>query len=271
MRAVPAFGQILGLTLALILPQPGRAWEWLKPEPEDPTRYVAPRAGDEGGSGAGQCIAAILDAEQRYGIPDHLLLALGLQEAGWQSPEGLTVWPWSVNAAGEGRRFSSRAEALAFVTRKQAEGVDSIDVGCLQINLRWHPEAFTSPAQGFDAGVNTDYAARFLRLLFEESGDWQTAAGRYHSRSSAPQAVYMAGLQRNQQVVARRLTQLTALAYGGGSDDFAEDWYAPAAPAYRTEGAIWGAGIAGEEGAHRTLYSAEDLQPVLPDFLPPEA
>ena len=261
-----------GLLLALALPLPARAWDWLKPDPEELASYEEPLAGyDDSSPEAGQCIAAILAAERRYDIPDNLLLALGLQEAGWQSPEGLTVWPWSVNAAGEGRRFSSRAEALAFVTRKQAEGIDSIDVGCLQINLRWHPEAFLSPAQGFDAGVNTDYAARFLRALFDESGDWQLAAGRYHSRSDAPQAVYLAGLKRNQKVVAARLPQLMALAEGAGGYAAGGDWSEPAPPSYRTEGAIWGALIAGEEGAYRTLYSAEDLQPVLPDFLPPEA
>ena len=72
-------GLCLSLCLSLALPLPAGAWDWLKPEPEDPTRYEEPLAGYDGGSEAGQCIAAILAAEQRYAIPDHLLLALGLQ------------------------------------------------------------------------------------------------------------------------------------------------------------------------------------------------
>lgn len=247
-------------------PDAARAWTWLsQPAPPDLDLPNMPDLPESSDGPVGICLSAILQAEARHQIPDHLLLALGLQEAGWQSPEGLTVWPWSVNAAGEGRRFDSRAEAMEFVRARQAAGVQSIDVGCLQINLRWHPQAFESLAEGFDPIVNADYAARFLRRLYDESGSWQLAAGRYHSHSEGPQATYLASLRRNQAVVSARLGELTARAGGAGPSQT----LSPAAPDYRTTGAIWGAEMAGAEGAARTLYSAFDIVPILPAFLPP--
>ena len=63
-------------------------------------------------------------------------------------------WPWSFNAAGEGRYMASRAEAVAEVQARQAAGTRSIDIGCMQINLLHHPDAFESVEAGFDPETN---------------------------------------------------------------------------------------------------------------------
>lgn len=270
---------VLGaLAVSLALAGPAAAWSWLQeaPAPADPIAEDSPEAAPAGTGQDGQCLQAILMAEARYDIPDHLLLALGLQEAGYKSPQGLTIWPWSVNAAGEGRRFANRHQAEAFVRQKQAQGVDIIDVGCLQVNLRWHPEAFATLSQGFDPAMNVDYAARFLRMLYEESGDWWVAAGRYHSRSPGPQQTYLSSLARNHRVAQAQIAHFMALAQDTGlSMRDLPGQYAQLAPTrtptpYRTEGAIWGADLSGQEGSRRSLYSALDLEPVLPAFLDPE-
>ena len=71
-------------------------------------RFDAPRpAGDD----ADLCIRAILAAERRFGIPDNLLLAIGLTEAGRTVGGGVTVWPWTINADGRGWFFDSRSAA----------------------------------------------------------------------------------------------------------------------------------------------------------------
>lgn len=284
MRAIAAMAALLLCAAA----PPASAWGWLSPPaaaPEEAGSLPAetqlqessPPAARLGGDD-GVCLAAIFGAEQRYGIPDHLLLALGLQEAGYGGPQGLTIWPWSVNAEGDGRRFENASEAIAFVRARQAAGEELIDIGCLQVNLRWHPEAFGSLTQGFDPHRNVDYAARFLLSLYAETGDWWAAAGRYHSRSEGPQGVYLASLRRNHQVALARLGGFIALAEAVGETLPAA--YAFAAlpePArrsptpYRTEGAIWGADLSGAEGGRRSLYSALDLEPILPAFLPPES
>lgn len=146
---------------------------------------------------AGVCIAAIRQAEAAYGIPTDLLLAIGLQEAGMSYNGSMTIWPWSLNVEGRGVRFDTRAEAEAFLAGELAQGRQSIDVGCLQINLRWHPDAFPTPAAGFDPARNADYAARFLSGLYLETGDWLEAAGHYHSATPELKAIYLSGIERH--------------------------------------------------------------------------
>src|SRR3954451_5425840 len=89
-----------------------------------------------------QCSQAIKVAAQGSGVPHPLMAAIGMVETGRQDPSTGTwsPWPWSINAEGKGMLFSSKAEAIAAVRALQAEGVRSIDVGCMQVNLMHHPD-----------------------------------------------------------------------------------------------------------------------------------
>ena len=128
--------------------------------------------------GEASCEAAINGAERRYGLPQGLLMQIGLTEAGHQG----RIWPWTVNAEGKSYYFASRAEAVGFVHAQEARGVQRIDTGCLQINRYWHPEAFASVEASFDPVLNADYAAQYLNQLRRELGGWAEAVGAYHSR-----------------------------------------------------------------------------------------
>jgi len=72
---------------------------------------------------------------------------------------------------------------VAAVRKLRAHGVQSIDVGCMQVNLYQHPQAFTSLSQAFEPQANIAYAASFLRTLYDEGGSWKKAAAHYHSRT----------------------------------------------------------------------------------------
>ncbi|MDH3593349.1 MAG: transglycosylase SLT domain-containing protein [Rhodospirillales bacterium] len=124
-------------------------------------------------------------AARRSGLPHHLLGAIAKVEAGrWNAAEGAVIaWPWTVTAEGRGRYLPSRAAALAEVRTLRARGLSNIDVGCLQVNLRYHPEAFASLEDAFDPARNAAYAAGYLARLRQETGSWTTAIGRYHSRT----------------------------------------------------------------------------------------
>jgi soluble lytic murein transglycosylase-like protein len=136
---------------------------------------------------SGACRDAAAIAEQQHGLPPGLLLAIGRQESGrWDAATGeILPWPFAVNAAGESRFFATRQGAAAFVAARQAAGVQSIDVGCFQINLRHHPDAFATLDEAFDPAANAQYAASFLTRLHAETGNWEAAAGRYHSATAA--------------------------------------------------------------------------------------
>lgn len=229
-----------------------------------PVPKPAPRPAEQAPTGA-DCIAAILDAQARYGIPDNLLLAIGVQEAGRRGRDGLTVWPWTVNAEGEGMFFRTRAEALSWVHAKQAAGVRSIDVGCMQVNQKWHGGEFASLEQAFDPMVNVDYAARYLTGLYRDAGDWWAAAGRYHSATDSYQQVYLTSLRRNQAAVTAALGPLIAQARGAGMFALAAR-AEPAAPAAPPPPVFWSAGREGPAGARFSIYSNSPIRAVLPDY-----
>jgi hypothetical protein len=138
-----------------------------------------------------QCRAAIRAAERAAGIPAQLMAAIGRVESGRRAADGsVNPWPWSINAEGEGRIFESKAEAVAAVRALQARGVRSIDVGCMQVNLLHHPDAFASLEQAFDPAANAAYAARFLVELHGQTGEWPAAAALYHSATPELGAEY---------------------------------------------------------------------------------
>ncbi len=130
------------------------------------------------------CTVAARQLEKKYQIKKHLLSTITNVESGrWnQERQRNTAWPWTVNAQGKGRYFDTKQEAIAAVKKLQAKGVKSIDVGCMQINLAYHPEAFDNLDEAFNPYKNVEYGAKFLKKLYAKKGyDWNKAATAYHS------------------------------------------------------------------------------------------
>ncbi len=131
------------------------------------------------------CRAAIAIAERERGVPAGLLQAIGRVESGRRDPETgqFAPWPWTINAEGRGMFFPTREAAIAEVRQLQARGVRLIDIGCMQVNLHHHPNAFPGLEQAFDPLTNARYAAQFLSELRTNAQDWARAAGHYHSQT----------------------------------------------------------------------------------------
>ena len=128
------------------------------------------------------CRSAIAAAERSYGVPDRLMQAIGVVESGRADERGgVTAWPWTINVEGVGYVFETKQEAIAAVNEHRARGARSIDVGCMQVNLLHHSDAFGSLEQAFDPGANSRYAAQFLQNLLAQTGSWPRAAAGYHS------------------------------------------------------------------------------------------
>jgi hypothetical protein len=168
---------VLGLVMALVAPAP-------------PLRAADPDAD------AALCEAAIVAGARRGGVPTAVLHAIALTETGRTAGGRVRPFPWAINREGKGHWFPSRDEALAFARRSLAEGRTSFDVGCVQINYRWHGHAFPSVEDMFDPEWTATYAAQFLRTLYEERGSWSEAAGAYHSLTPALAQIYRARFDR---------------------------------------------------------------------------
>ena len=138
------------------------------------------------------CARSIAKEERRLGIPHKLLYALSIKESGrWVKEDRANItWPWTVNAGGIGKHFNNRQNAIRHVRKLRKEGQRNIDIGCMQVNLHYHPNAFKTIEAGFDPATNVAYAAKFLSALKENHGTWQLAVRHYHSANQNKSGPY---------------------------------------------------------------------------------
>ncbi len=129
------------------------------------------------------CAKATNLIERQEGVPRQLLRAISKVESGrfHQKKRIVMAWPWTVMAEGRGRYLPTKAAAIAEVQGLKARGIRNIDVGCMQVNLFYHPHAFADLNQAFDPIANVSYAASYLKNLKIEEGSWAKAVARYHS------------------------------------------------------------------------------------------
>ncbi len=130
------------------------------------------------------CDAALAAVRSRA-VPDTLLPSIARVESGRRDPASGRVrpWPWTINVNGTGHFFDRKEDAVAAVRSLQAQGTRSIDVGCMQVNLMYHPRAFPTLDAAFDPPTNAAYALRFLGALYAQTHDWPLATAMYHSQT----------------------------------------------------------------------------------------
>ncbi len=183
------YRMILGLTLAALLVAPqGFAM------PNTQTARI--------------CDNAAQRAARSEGVPLDVMRAIARVETGRTADGALQPWPWTINVEGKGIWFTSEFETKSYVFDIFKAGKRSFDIGCFQINYRWHGKAFRSIDAMFDPDKNATYAARFLKELYAELGSWNAAAGAYHSRTSALANAYVTRFQ----TVLAQLGQQTPIA-----------------------------------------------------------
>lgn len=128
------------------------------------------------------CGPYIQKYEKQHAIPTGLLDAISKAESGIKDIKGrLVPWPWTINAKGKSYYFPTKQAAIAAVRTLQAKGIESIDVGCMQVNLYYHPKAFKNLADAFEPNKNVAYAAHFLTSLKKDHNCWHRAIAHYHS------------------------------------------------------------------------------------------
>jgi hypothetical protein len=146
---------------------------------------------------AALCEEATRRASAEAGVPVAILQAIALAETGRRDGGRARPWPWALNFGGPGAWFEDRGAALAALRAALGQGRRNIDIGCFQINHRWHAEGFASLEEMIDPLANARYAARFLRSLHAETGSWIAAAGAYHSRTPVHAARYRTAVARH--------------------------------------------------------------------------
>ena len=128
------------------------------------------------------CLDEIAKQEAKYGMPAGILKAIArVESSGSPYGEIIKPWPWTLNVGGAPHYYPTKAAALTALTSFRVQSDVNIDVGCMQISLQYHPNAFPDLATALDPVANVDYGALFLSALKDKSGDWMQAVGDYHS------------------------------------------------------------------------------------------
>lgn len=161
---------VLGLAIVLVLASPAGA-----------------ESGTPAEAAARVCLEHTDRFEKQQGLPPQILGAISLAESGrWNAEKRETIaWPWTIYAQGQGRFFPTKAAALGEVRRLIEGGARNIDVGCMQINLMHHGDAFGSLEEALEPASNVAYAARFIKRLHRDTRSWTQAIAFYHSRTQA--------------------------------------------------------------------------------------
>ncbi|CAF4102334.1 unnamed protein product [Rotaria magnacalcarata] len=102
--------------------------------------------------------------EEQYGIPSGLLEAIAFVESGINSH--------AINVAGKPVIATNNNEALKVIADARDNGIRNIDVGVMQLNYRWHSNAFANIQEMLNPKRNIEYAAEFLIRLKKQHGTW---------------------------------------------------------------------------------------------------
>jgi len=120
--------------------------------------------------------------EEQYGIPSGLLEAIAFVESGINNHV--------INVAGKAVIATNNNEALKVISDARENGIRNIDVGVMQLNYRWHSNAFANIQEMLNPKRNIEYAAKFLLRLKKEHGTWYAAICNYHSSKPDHQIKY---------------------------------------------------------------------------------
>ena len=150
------------------------------------------------------CETLAAEASRRYGVPDGLLVAIARTESGLAKEHtDMRAWPWSANVQGTSHYFDTRSEMLAHLDMVMQSDISNFDVGCMQLNYRWHGDGFADLEQMLEPAANVAYAAQYLRQLHDETGSWDGATRYYHSRDPDRGAAYLGRVRQMRAQLAR--------------------------------------------------------------------
>ena len=138
--------------------------------------------------GTGACEMAMMHAALHFDVSEPIMRAVGLTEAG--TAEG-RIHPWAANIDGRAVYYPDQESAARGVEAALRDGAHNVDVGCLQISMAWHGQAFGSIAEAFTPEVNVAYGAALLVALKREKGTWPLAIQFYHSSDPERQRAYL--------------------------------------------------------------------------------
>jgi hypothetical protein len=92
-------------------------------------------------------------------------------------------YPWTINVCGKGYFFKNKNNAIKFINNLLQNNINNFDVGVMQINYKYHKDAFKNIEEMIEPSYNINYAAKLIKSHYIEKKDWLEAVGSYHSKT----------------------------------------------------------------------------------------
>lgn len=123
------------------------------------------------------------EVAQARGLDPHLLYAVALTESAHGASGDVAPHPYALRVADQpGRYPDSQTDAHAQL-QTLLQSYRSVDVGAMQINLRWHGHRVDDPAELLDLRTNLSVGADILTEAMASSDDPLIGIGRYYTYS----------------------------------------------------------------------------------------
>jgi hypothetical protein len=135
----------------------------------------------------------------RHGIDPYILYAVALTESRKNDGQNRVIpSPWAINNDGNAFISGSQQEAEALLYQLMDQGKRNIDIGIMQVNLRWHGHRVAKPEQLLIPSTNLEIGASVLSEAIQSMpGNLAHGIGRYYSWKNEPAAI-----QYGQKVIA---------------------------------------------------------------------
>jgi hypothetical protein len=128
---------------------------------------------------------------RRHHIDPYILYAVALTES--RKTDGhnrVNPSPWAINSAGNTFIPGSQQEAEALLNHLMDQGKRNIDVGIMQVNLRWHGHRVAKPEQLLIPSTNLEIGAGVLSEAIQSAPDnLAHGIGRYYSWKNRTAAI----------------------------------------------------------------------------------
>ena len=145
---------------------------------------IAVSSGGARAEGSLACEREMTRAAALHGVPLNVLYSVGLTETGRRGE----LSPYDMNVDGQAVHSANLAEAMARFAQAKGRGAKFIDIGCMQINHRFHGADFRSLSEMFDPARNVEYAAKFLENASRRRGQLDAGRGALQRRAGNPAA-----------------------------------------------------------------------------------
>ncbi|MFQ3307620.1 MAG: hypothetical protein ACI8ZF_000880 [Candidatus Midichloriaceae bacterium] len=144
------------------------------------------------------CVSAVKYFEKKYNIPNNYLYYISKVESGkWNKYlKRLEPWPWAANVNGKSMFFKNKKEMVDTLRVHILNGEENIDIGCNQINYKYHKHHFKNLEQMATPHLNVEYSASYLFKNFTKTKNWHSAIAQYHSKNPKLGKLYINKIEK---------------------------------------------------------------------------